>query len=261
VRAAVTDLATVAAGLDQVTVPPAIADWLGELALLDGVPLGYLVPDPDMLPPESIRFFQLDPNWIVALLGGATSVGRASTADLTHDQAVAAAVHAAVGVAPVVSGFILRSALVAGWPEIDVLAWETPYGDGTPPDSDPLPNLRVERIAPGVLFVLIKGMFAQLHLREPTEALHFGLELADDGTVTPVKPLRRLSSQDAGALYVPAKTATAVFRGDGRDRVLDIEATAAAMSAALSNVELTSAELGLELVAGTQSFTFTEAGK
>jgi hypothetical protein len=114
-----------------------------------------------------------------------------------------------------------------------------------------------------VLFVLIKGVFAQVHLREPTEALHFGLELADDGTVTRVKPLRRLSSQDAGALYVPAKTATAIFRGGDRKRVLDVEATAAAISAALSNVELTSAELGLELVAGTQSFTYTveEAGK
>ena len=39
-----------------------------------------------MLPPESIRFFYLDPGWIKCLLEGACSVGRTSTVDDLVDQ-------------------------------------------------------------------------------------------------------------------------------------------------------------------------------
>lgn len=56
--------------------------WLGRLVLLYGVPLHNLVPDEDMLPPETLRFFFLDPNWIQALVQGACSVGNADCGDL-----------------------------------------------------------------------------------------------------------------------------------------------------------------------------------
>ena len=39
-----------------------------------------------MLPPESIRFFYLDPGWMKCLLEGACSVGRTSTVDDLVDQ-------------------------------------------------------------------------------------------------------------------------------------------------------------------------------
>ena len=48
--------------------------------LLYGVPFHYLVPDERMMPPESIRFFHVDPGWIATLIQGATSVGRAASA-------------------------------------------------------------------------------------------------------------------------------------------------------------------------------------
>jgi len=56
--------------------------WLGRLVLLYGVPLHNLVPDEDMLPPETLRLFFLDPNWIQALVQGACSVGNADCGDL-----------------------------------------------------------------------------------------------------------------------------------------------------------------------------------
>ena len=44
--------------------PPAmVSEWLARLRLLKGVPFPHLVPDEAMLPPESVRFFQLDFNW------------------------------------------------------------------------------------------------------------------------------------------------------------------------------------------------------
>lgn len=56
--------------------PKELVDWLIKLKLLVGVPYNYLVPDQAYLPPESIRFFHLDPNWIDALVDGALSIGR-----------------------------------------------------------------------------------------------------------------------------------------------------------------------------------------
>ena len=48
--------------------------WLAGLQTLAGVPFAYLVPDARMLPPESIRFFAVDPNWTTALTDGALSL-------------------------------------------------------------------------------------------------------------------------------------------------------------------------------------------
>ena len=56
--------------------PPEVTRFCARAVLLYGVPFHYLVPDERMLPPESIRFFYLDPGWIATLIQGATSVGR-----------------------------------------------------------------------------------------------------------------------------------------------------------------------------------------
>ncbi|MEV6861927.1 hypothetical protein AB0M44_13120 [Streptosporangium subroseum] len=51
-----------------------------------GVPYRYLVPDERLLPVETIRFLQLDPQWIAHLLDGATSIGRITRADADRDR-------------------------------------------------------------------------------------------------------------------------------------------------------------------------------
>jgi hypothetical protein len=74
----------------QVPGPPAIPatvqSWISQAMLLYGVPFHYLVPDAEMLPAESIRFFYLNPEWINSLLQGACSVGRTSVSDELADQ-------------------------------------------------------------------------------------------------------------------------------------------------------------------------------
>jgi hypothetical protein len=83
--------------LGDVEVPTSIAAWLGRLHTLAGIPFGYLVPDEEMLPPESIRFFRIDTAWTQALLDGAFSLGRNLTADSDSDSGAGAGAGAGSG--------------------------------------------------------------------------------------------------------------------------------------------------------------------
>jgi hypothetical protein len=244
---------------DDLAVPAEIGDWLAARARLEGIPLPYLLPDPAMLPAESIRFFHLDPNWIVALLGGATSLGRASTADVQHDAAVAASLHQAAATEAEVTGFILRSAVVEGWPRMTVVAHS--YGPGghevlTPP----LPVLRLERIAPGILLCLVAGVIGEVHLREPAEGLHFGLDVDDDDNVLTGKRLRALTGPHAGTADQDRTPDIVSYRGDGTRRIIDVEQTAHTIEQHLSPPVFTAAELALQLVEGAQSVCFVATG-
>src|SRR5215471_12370514 len=56
-------------------VPERLYTWLLNLRLLRPVPLSYLVPDPALLPTESIRFFHVDPTWIDRVIDGVFAAG------------------------------------------------------------------------------------------------------------------------------------------------------------------------------------------
>src|SRR5438045_2012141 len=62
-------------------VPADILRALARLRLLEGVPFTYLVPDAELTPPETIRFFYLDRNATDALVQGALSVGTVNAVD------------------------------------------------------------------------------------------------------------------------------------------------------------------------------------
>ncbi|MEE1888643.1 hypothetical protein [Pseudomonas carassii] len=176
-------------------VPAEIYGWLARLKLLDGVPFNYLVADERMLPPESIRFFYLDENWVQSLLDGALSIGRAVTGNnaapsVVHDVAVKASVdrratrqasvsrREALGLQAatekqqmdVISGFLLRSDVVQGWPGLEVNAYT--------PDGKAMDIVRFERLAPGVLLCLFEldgQPLGSVDIHEPAEGLHFGV--------------------------------------------------------------------------------------
>lgn len=164
-----------------------VAKWLAKLLLLYPVPFPYLVPDERMLPLESLRFFYVDANWTGALIDGATSVGMLSsrhsffhtvTAGLVEDAAYAAAQSlrsTLLGVEPpasessrqLMSGFLLRSALVSGWP---TLAVRPCLEDGTM-----LKILRMDHLAPDVLLCIVWGVPDYFDLAEPQEGFRFGV--------------------------------------------------------------------------------------
>src|SRR3954453_15525267 len=74
--------------------PPYAVAFLAHLRLLVGIPFGYLVPDPRMLPDESIRFFHLDRSWTDRLGDGVFAVGKIGTREQAHHQATAAGIEA-----------------------------------------------------------------------------------------------------------------------------------------------------------------------
>jgi hypothetical protein len=169
--------------------PPALVDWLARLRLLERVPFAYLVPDDDLLPRESIRFFYLNRNWTDAAVAGALAVGTPTTRDQAHLQTVygelTAAVdagerrvagsafgdEAAAGGAEVVTGFLLRSRAVSGWPGLHVRAFRTSLQEDTP-----VRLLRMERLAPAVLFVLLDGVPERVEIEEPRAGIQLGVD-------------------------------------------------------------------------------------
>jgi hypothetical protein len=275
--------------------PAAVRGWLARLKLLYGVPIQYLVPDEGMLPPESIRFFYLDDNWVDALVDGAFSLGRtltvdAETASLGLDRAVAPAVDAqsddasagiraaglgvpAPGVSfQTVAGFLLRSAVVAAYPGLGVNAY--PRG-GTPADGETvlLDILRLERLGPrsDTLLCLVAGDPVQVDVHEAPEALHYGIdryEAPGGGAPTEAtKRIRRFSRDPDGTITMSHTqveldlVAGGAFRATA-PRTLKMQ-TVAAMIAAAQSPPLTaidSAVVGFEMTEGVGTVSFLQRG-
>jgi hypothetical protein len=256
------------------SLPDEVVTWFGDLAALRGVPFNYLVPDERMLPPESIRFFHVDQNWIDALVDGAFSIGRATVSgqalEAEHAPRVRGLARSAAGrrranlqaasgrpppAAPV-SGFLLRSQAVAGWPNLRVAG----YRDAEA--SDPVSAVRVERLSADTMLCLFDDVAASMYLREPPEQLHHGVEEDSGGYYTtlrsvtggpgPIAPGQRYTT---GQAPVPA-------RADGR--TLQVNAAAAAIAARLGTdfgqrfaQGFTAAEFALELSRGVVEVEFT----
>jgi hypothetical protein len=181
-------------------VPGELRRFLARLRLLHGVPFSYLVPDAELLPVESIRFFYVDRAWTDALVQGALSVGTVSSADRTQLEAVYPHVRDEVDEAErtirqpreeqllkagsgTITGFLLRSRVVSGWPNLHVRAYSV---DSLPDaeltdiaESDPhrMKVLRMERLAPAVMLVLFDGVPAVVHIEEPRQGIQFGARL------------------------------------------------------------------------------------
>ena len=160
-------------------------------------------------PPESIRFFYVDRGWTDALVEGALSVGTVTTADRAALEGLYGAVRAEVdeaerlvrlpgwepgaavptGPAGPISGFLLRSRMVSGWPGLHVRAYardnlrlDPPIADDAvgerrrTPRSGRLGLLRLERLAPAVLLALFDGVPAVVHVEEPRAGVQFGVD-------------------------------------------------------------------------------------
>lgn len=192
--------------------PPALGEWLGKLALLQGVPFNYLVPDERMLPLESLRFFNLDLNWIDALIDGAFSIGRSTTAQAARDavhigkarlsgyramyshrknRSRASAMFDADGT-NVVTGFLLRSQVVAGWPNLRIKGYSDSAG------QNELRKLQVLQLSNQVMLVLFGGDLQLLLIEEPPEQMHLGVEGTPGCYST---TLRALAGPDVGQQF------------------------------------------------------------
>jgi hypothetical protein len=205
---------------DASTLPAYVAHTLARYRLLHDIPIAYFVPDAAaLMPPESMRFFAIDDAWMEALTEGALQAGGRGSRELAHarearpqagrqakaqltevravrqGRSVVGGFGRPVPVAPVadgsVTGFLLRSELVARWPGMALRAWASADPQDVPPGADPAaleaarPDLvvrilRLERLNPSLLLALFDGQPRMLWLEEPHHAVQFGVE--DDGT-------------------------------------------------------------------------------
>jgi hypothetical protein len=261
ISAVISDHAMLADIQADTVVPSEVTAWLNDLVKLNGVPFGYLVPDEAMLPPESIRLFHIDNNWINALIEGACSIGRSSSADLHLDAVLVDKLYAAANPPKVVTGFLLRSAVVDGWPGLEVTAYDV--------DKKQLASVvRMDKLAPSLLLFMVEGAIAYMDIHEPAEGLHFGVDLATDQKEMRYITVPAGAKSDAkpGTL-IDNSFASVTYRDDKADakvvRIADLAASAlAAVKLANANLQnnvprnFTSAEFAVELVEGVQSVRF-----
>lgn len=159
-----------------------ITQWMTNLRNLVNVPFSYLIPDDTLLPEEAIRFFKLDPHWTESLLYGAFSIG--GSVRMTSEKSltdVFKGFQLETSQLPI-SGFIIRSQLISGYPDIQADAFPEAY-----PNKDPLPKdaailnaLRIDRIRPDVMIGLFEGDISTLELYLKPQGLKFGLDVESD---------------------------------------------------------------------------------
>jgi hypothetical protein len=257
--------------------PTLVVEWLARLKLLYGVPFNYLVPSEAMLPPESIRFFQLDRAWMDALLDGALSIGRVTSGERelharrvtdVHDRALAAGRQLRGNAVPAtnhvnaegeVTGFLLRSQAVAGWPKLNAKGYADAEG------RSEVKKLRLARLSEDTMLCLFDGVVEMAALREPPEQLHCGYEGAAGKLTT---TLRAVTGETPGKQYTKdpkggPPVAMVQARTDGR--TLKAAATAANIKDKLNSdfeqglTKFTSAEFALEMVKGVVEVEFARS--
>ncbi|WP_426595715.1 hypothetical protein ACPPVS_08905 [Cellulomonas sp. McL0617] len=199
--------------------PPYLESFLAHVRLLVGVPFEYLVPDERLLPPESIRFFYVDRSWTDRLVDGAIAVGQIGSREEAHYQARATSLGQLLDqsermVRPMqrgmefpdakklsdadhdqgtlVTGFVLRSSAVKGWPHMDVRAYDAPvkepYKSADPTVvSHQLKLLRLELLAPSVMIALFEGEPQMVILEEPHHGIQFGVRHLGSSLAVPLR--------------------------------------------------------------------------
>lgn len=203
----------------EATLPPYMETFLAHVRLLVGVPFENLIPDPRLLPTESIRFFYLDRSWSDRLVDGATAVGQIGSREQAHDHGAGDAMSrqldqserlvrllqrgedletaradpfAQHAPAEVITGLVVRSSAVAGWPHMDVRAYDTripePFDTSAQSSLDhQLDPLRIERLAPSVIIALFQGVPELVILEEPHHGVQFGIQREGPRVLLPMR--------------------------------------------------------------------------
>ena len=157
-----------------------------------------------------------------------------------------------------VTGLLLRSALVAGWPGLIVDAYDAA--------GNKLDALRTERLSDSVLLCLFDGEVSRAELHQRPEMTHFGLDTSDDPANTVYsKKLRDAQGVEAG----PTISSGAWLNTE--TRVVDVDALVSAIDSALKKKAedekkktgyetFTSAQLALQMIEGVKRVTLYAKG-
>ena len=164
------------------------------------------------------------------------------------------------------TGFLLRSRAVSGWPGLHVRAYKAEPAENDEeilPESHPdrVKLLRLERLAPAVLLALFDGLPQVVHIEEPRHGVQFGVALKETGanTYSASVPARNVqTAKYVGPSGAEVATAAQAMRLPVRFRpgspgVLDLANTARAflsVDATKMNTDgrLDGAEFALEMI-------------
>lgn len=165
--------------LEEETAP--LAAWLGKLLLLYPVPQDYLLPHPQLLPRESVRFFYLDENWQRAAFDGAVSLGLDSSRQADFNCVMERILYESTRKEMLAyraalygetvpgddggpkGGFMIRSHLVSSWPTLSLQAYDK--------EGKKLAILRMQHLAGETLLCILDGIPARIQVEEPGESL------------------------------------------------------------------------------------------
>lgn len=174
--------------------------FLTGLSQFKQVPFTNLIPNKDMLPIESIRFFQIDPNWMRSLYEGACSLGGAAHVSLPDFTP-------GTGKGVPVAGFIMSSLLLEVWPTTRFEAFV-----GAKENRTAIEAISTTKLTQGTLMFLYDQVPTQLVISQPSEGLTLGFE--NQGTAQDpsfYQNLRYFAENSKGQVggYIPATESAA----------------------------------------------------
>jgi hypothetical protein len=262
---------------NQPPLPDIVTLWLSRLKLLYGVPFNYLVPNEQMLPLESLRFFYLDMNWINHIVDGAFSIGRTCSKQQTIDAGLFGqlqnAAHPvtlnqrrqrksqrfAANAVQQYTGFLLRSQVVAGWPNVQVNGYAVADDISTE-----IKKLRMDRLSSDCIICIFDGEIKQVAIHEPPEQLHCGIEINSPPYST---TLRAVTGDRPGSQFLTdpkggPPTAVIPMRADAQTLLVAQAATSilTKLNTDFSQgiQDFTSAEFALEMIKGVVKVNFSQ---
>ncbi len=233
--------------------PKNLQEWFDRLKLLQGVPFNYLVADEGLLPTESIRFFCIDPLWIDCLQDGALSIGRVRKADIEEDKKIRARANTFKSLEEGnITGIILRSQVVSGWPGLIVDGYSITPGNDLEdlPEDQLLPLLRMEKLAKNVLICLFAGEVKTIDIRLQPESMQFGLDAPTDRSHEWSKNLRTVDGEPTDDEIKP------IPWNNEEKEVVNLKELAQKMNEYLNLNNLTSGQFGLQMIEGVQKVRF-----
>ena len=246
-----------------------IIEWFARKKLLYDVPLNYILPNPDYLPSESIRFFYLDDNWIDALISGAFSIGISIKEDIEIFQKLKEYIKPEILEKALalrdellgqeinelrkdgVSGILLNSSIVSGWKGLEV--------DGFMGDKK-LEIVRMDYLSDNILLCIFDDIPTKVHITEPQQSLCFGMTRVTQKE----KEFKRvqLRHMDLDNLGKAIKGGFYPI-SDGiidENSVVDMEKLQKELAEKFEKEDLSSSEFALQMVKAPQRVVFEKGG-
>jgi hypothetical protein len=226
----------------DVSMPDTLRTWLMDIRLLRHIPIAYFVPDAALLPPESIRFFHIDPTWMDRVVDGVFAAANTGTVDSVFSASMLAMTRDAIdgdlftaadnlipgngwNASDGMTGMLIRSELVRRWPDMIIRAYKKALDDDGSKATDPAPDvpiLRAETISKDLYIAIFAGTPGMVHVREPNVGVRFGIEENPPGsTKWQVDNRASDGSPKPGEQIVKARNAA--------NRTIDVAALAAAV--------------------------------